>query len=175
MYTTKNLPPLIPQTCGIARPKSGPDVAVCVAPAAATISRPPSWGAGQDLEIDKGVKHIAQDGEGDSYPNMEYDTFYETNEKLNPVEDSRAKFLVEFWAKRGFANVEVRLGRKVRPANVVGEVGELPEGRVMFQNHEGVSELSSGGYILQSPDDPSVMWFITRKVYDKKYSPVEKN
>ena len=170
VYSTSSLPPFVRNTQGIAHPKPGPDVAVCVAPAATTISRPLSWGAGQNLNINQGDKHIAQDAIGDSYPNMEYDTFYETGAVLHPASDDRAAFLNSFWKDRGFPDVEVRLGRKVRSAVILGEV-EAEANGLSFLNHEGTTELTTGGYVLQSPDDANVMWFITRKVYDEKYLP----
>ena len=172
-YTSENLPLFIPGTSGTAMPKPGPTVAVCVAPEATTITRPKSWGAGQDLDIAAGVHHIAQDAEGDSYPNQEFSTFYELQGDLDPADDARAKFLVDFWADRGH-EVDVQLAAKVRSAVVLGTVVAEAAGAT-FQNHEGTTELLEGSMILQSPDDDSVRWAITKKVYDKKYQPVQTN
>lgn len=174
LYSLSLLPPFVEGTSGIALPKVGPDVAACVAPAASTISRPASWGAGQDLGIEPGVWHIAQDDQGDSYPNQEFATFYETGEVLD-ASDARAKFLIDYWARRGYPDVQVFLARKTRPANVLGQVDESAAG-AMFQNHEGQTEITGdGGYVLQSPDDASVVWFITGKVFGKKYQGVTPN
>ncbi len=176
-YSSRNLPPFQSNSNGIAYPKSGPDVAVCVAPGDTVIARPPSWGEGQALEIKSGVEHIAQDGEGDSYPNQEFNTFYETGESLD-ASDPRAAFLIKFWADRGFPGIKVALARKTRPAIVVGVVDKSAfeengaSAKATFENHEGVSELSPDGLILESPDDNTVRWFITRKVFDKKYEGV---
>ncbi len=171
IFTRENLPPMIvPTAMLLAYPKPGPTVAMCVAPAGTTISRPASWGEGQDLDIAEGVNHIAQDGVGDSYPNQEFDTFYQVINNLDEG-DERAKFLIDFWKQRGH-NVQCFLAEKVRPAVVVGRVTNDANGHV-FQNHEGNTELSGGGYILQSPDDENVLWFVTAKVFDKKYQPVD--
>lgn len=172
IYTSNRLPAFLPHSDGIAYPKPGPTVAVCVAPAATQITRPPSWGAGQDLAIDPGVSHIAQDDEGDSYPNLEFDTFYEVQGDLDES-DTRAKFLIEFWRKLGH-EVSVKLAAKVRPAIVLGTVVSEAAGAT-FQNHEGTTELLEGSKILQSPDDSSVKWAITQKVFEKKYQPVQKH
>lgn len=171
MYCTNNLPPFKPGSNGIARPKSGPDVAACIAPADTTIARPPSWGEGQALNIAAGTWHVAQDDRGDSYPNQEFPTFYETGEELGNS-DPRAEFLMKFWAERGHLNVKVVVARKVRPAVVLGIIADEAAGHT-FQNHEGVTEMSVDGLILQSPDDPTVRWFITDKVFKKKYDGVE--
>jgi hypothetical protein len=172
-FSTLFLPSLVAGSEGIARPKEGPTVAVVVAPADTTITRPASWGQGQDLEITTGSHHIAQDANGDSYPNLEYKDFYVTGVILDPATDERAAFLQAFWAERGFPNVEIREGAKTKEALVVGQVTAESNGKI-FANHEGTTVLSEDGYILESPLDPLVRWFITKKVYDKKYQPVAK-
>lgn len=176
MFSLNNLPPFVTNSVGIALPKVGPDVAAVIAPAAATIARPASWGPGQALDITEGTWHIAQDAEGDSYPNQEFASFYETGEELDE-NDPRAAFLKDFWAERGFPDVKVVLARKTRAANVLGQVDvsqiDATEGAAKFENHEGETEIDSvGGYVLQSPDDASVAWYITQKVFDKKYQGV---
>lgn len=174
-YDNDNLPPLVADSGGYALPKPGPTVAVCVAPADAVIRRPASWGEGQALAIKAGSHHIAQDGAGDSYPNAEYATFYEEGHSpLDPARDPRAAFLAGFWAGQGQGHsVVIREARKTRPADVLGIVAPEAHGCI-FRNHEGETELSEGGLILQSPDDASIRWFITRKVFDKKYQGIEK-
>ncbi|NBS41454.1 hypothetical protein EBS80_02235 [bacterium] len=173
LYSVTNLPLFVENSAGIALPKVGPDVAACIAPAAATIARPASWGEGQALDIAEGTWHIAQDAVGDSYPNQEFATFYETGEELDGS-DERAAFLKAYWAERGFADVKVVLARKTRAANVIGQVATEAAGS-KFVNHEGETEIGSGGYVLQSPDDSSVMWYITEKVFGKKYQGVTPN
>lgn len=170
-YTSTDLPPMKSGSGGIAYPKKGPDVAACRAPADAEIARPPSWGEGQCLQINKDVWHIAQDGAGDSYPNLEFETFYEVGESLGN-DDLRVAFLKVFWGERGY-EVDVIVARKVRPALVVGVISDEAVGNE-FENHEGKTELSLDGLILQSPDDEKVRWFITRRVFEKKYQGVTK-
>lgn len=170
VYTLSNLPPFKPETeNGYMLPKTDFPVAVCVAPADAKIKRPPSWGAGQALEIESGTHHIAVDSLGDSYPNKEFDMFYEVTKLLDARVDPRAAFLVGFWCGQGEGyDIEVSEAVKTKPAIVLGEVATEAVGSI-YHNHEGESELVEGSRILQSPDDPNVTWTITPKVYFKKY------
>lgn len=172
-YSTLLLPPFKPNSGGFAYPKPGPDVAACIAPAGATIERPPSWGEGQALSIAPGTWHIAQDDLGDSYPNMEFENFYKIIGELGE-DDTRVVFLRAFWSERGYPNMTVVLARKVRLAIVVGVVADEAVGAT-FVNHEGGTEISPDGLILQSPDSKFVRWFITRGAFDKKYLGVETN
>jgi hypothetical protein len=174
-YNTKNLPPLVAGTENIfVYPKKGVDVAVCFAPAPAVIARPASWGGGlnQTLEIPRGEAHIAQDGEGDSYPNLEFAKFYELGKELKAADDARAKFLSDFWRDQGGYTVKTFLATKTRPAITVGQVEGITG---TFVNHEGETQLDqeNGGYILRSPDDPDVMWYVTNLVLSKKYEPIK--
>jgi hypothetical protein len=168
-YTPLLLPPFIVGSQNkIAVPKKGVDVVVCMAPSDASLARPASWGLGQALEIKKGSAHIAQDGEGDSYPNLEFDKFYEMGKEVSALNDARAKYLVDFWDNHGGHQVKVFLATKTRHAVIVGKVQGV-EG--VFVNHEGTStfDKENGGYILQSPLDATVMWYVTNDVFQKKY------
>ena len=171
-YTPKDLPMFKPETEGHMFPAPDAPVAVCIAPCSAIIKRPPTWGVGQALKIEAGVHHIVQSvGNGDSYPNQEFLTFYDTGDVLDPDNDPRAAFLVGFWAGQGEEghSVKVCLAKKTRPALVVGEVTDEMAGAI-FENHEGPAELVVGSRILASPDDESIMWAVTPKVYLKKYA-----
>lgn len=174
-YTSTNLPPFQGDTGGIARPKIGPTVAVCVAPADAVIKRPAGYGPGQALRVNRGVAHVAQDGLGDSYPNQEFDKFYARGDKLDPTKDPRAAFLAGFWAGQGDAGfaVEIHEAAKTRPAIVIGMVDSEAVGAV-FRNHEGDVTLEAGSRILQSPDDETVRWAVGPAAFEKKYQGVER-
>jgi len=170
LFTRTSLPTFKPDTQGYMLPAPGAPVAVCIAPNGAVIKRPAGWGAGQALKIEKGTHHIAQDSAGDSYPNLEFGLFYEIGEPLDPATDSRAAFLCGFWSSAApEADIEIRLAQKTRRANVLGEVTDECVGAV-FENHEGKTELVAGSRILQSPDDPNVVWAVTPKVWQKKYA-----
>ena len=164
-FIGSSLPPLLSNSSGIAYPKPGANVASCPVLVATKMETP--WG--QELDADAGTIHIAQDGEGDSYPNMEFEDFYEVGDVMDP-EDPRAAYLINYWAERGHV-VEPRLATKTKPAIVVGVVDESAYGST-FENHEGATPLEAG-LILQSPADANVQWFIRQAVFEKKYACVE--
>lgn len=166
-YSSVKLPPFVPSTDGVAYPKPGAAVVFCRVPAATKIGTP--WG--QDLDCPAGTAHLAQDGVGDSYPNLEFDSFYEVGD-IASEDDPRAQYLRKYWVERGYTEVELRLATKTRSAIVVGQVAQEACG-LSFQNHEGTTPLEDG-YILQSPDNECIRWFVRKGVFDKKYKGVEK-
>lgn len=167
VFTKINLPPFIENSAGIAHPKPGASVAFVRCPALVIIQTP--WG--QSLRAHKGTAHIALDGEGDNYPNMEFDDFYEVGGVLSE-EDPRAAYLLEFWRIRGYNNLVCREATKTRSAIVLGVVTQEAGGNG-FLNHEGVAVLQEGSVILQSPDNANVVWAIQPDKFAKKYQPIQ--
>ena len=126
MYNTQTLPLLVTGTAGIAKPKPGVEVAVVRVPESTNIMTP--WG--QNLYAPTGTAHIAQDGIGDSYPNLEFDAFYvEGDVVTNPGSDPRAKYLDEFWTQRGYPGLTIRTATKTKNAICLGRVDKSAWGK----------------------------------------------
>jgi len=160
-FNANRLPTLIPGTSGHAFPKPDAGVVACAVPAETTMSTP--WG--QEMTGLPGKHwHVAQNAEGDHYPNDEFEAYYELGARLSADDDPRAKFLLEYWAERGH-EIEVFAATKTKPALVVGVCVE--EGQ--FENVEGQAPCAPGDLILASPDMPDRMWVVRPKVFCKKY------
>jgi hypothetical protein len=177
--------PVISGTSGCAYPKSDAPVAAVLNPPA-DFTTPSPWGdEGETLSGHVGLCiHIAQDSEGDHYPNDELDpdgtpTYYEAGEVLDPSTDARAAYLTKFWADQGH-DVVVNEVTKTKGVNIVGIAAE--EGRLQTADtaddgseNDGVTPFKAGGLIFQSPSNTDRVWAVTPGVFNKKYQGLKQN
>lgn len=189
-YSAYHLPPLVPGTEGIAKPKPTARAVVCVAPGSAKATNR-YWE--QELDLHHGDPHqaIAAD---DTYPNQVFARDYTVKAPVT-LDDPLAVVLRDFWAARGFNESTLRDAwfyylntfKKRKPPWWKTVRQAVHDGSLFFEarkdreaivrgvvdlritTSEGPTTVEHGSVLLQHPDDPSNQWLARAEKFANRY------